>query len=71
VIVKGDSLLIVNMIKWIQQGFPILKISHNWHLESSLKQVANLMHNILAIIPSHVKRAYDLDYFEKKMKEEI
>jgi ribonuclease HI len=55
IIFEGYSLLIINMIKRIQQGPSISKISHSWHLKSSLERLVSLMQNIPIIIPSHVK----------------
>jgi ribonuclease HI len=68
VIVEGDSLLIIDMIKIIQRGTQFSKIVFNWRLEASLERVMKLMSNIPVIIPTHVKRSVNklVDWLENE-----
>jgi ribonuclease HI len=57
IIIEGDSQIMINMFKRLQQGSSTSKISKIWHLETSLDSIQQILASMPVIIPRHVKRS--------------
>lgn len=55
-IVEGDSELVTNILRKLQQGIPWEKITHSWRTATLIQEVGQLIQQIQYLLPGHIKR---------------
>jgi ribonuclease HI len=55
IIIEGDSHIVINMFKKLQQGTPTSKTSKSWRMEASMDVIQQRLKSKPVIIQSHVK----------------
>lgn len=54
--IEGDSQILINMAKQLQNGTHARKVANSWRREARLEAIEHLLHNNEAIIFNHIRR---------------
>lgn len=54
--IEGDAKLVVDIVKQLQQGTPVEKISSSWRTAWLVKEISKILKQLAYILPTHVRR---------------